>query len=35
VLLLKITQGDGDWGLCARFAGLRRPLNERRPPQNA
>ena len=30
VLLLKITQGGGDWGFCARFAGLSRPVRERR-----
>jgi hypothetical protein len=29
VLLLKITQASGDWGFCARFAGLRRPMHER------
>jgi hypothetical protein len=31
VLLLKITQGNGSWGFCARFHGLQSPLSALRP----
>ncbi len=30
LLLLKISQGAGGWGFCARFSGLRRPLTAQR-----
>lgn len=30
-LLLKITQGSGDWAYCVRFAGLSRPLSATLP----
>jgi lysophospholipase L1-like esterase len=32
VLLLKISQGMGNWGFCARFGKLRKPVSARRPP---
>jgi lysophospholipase L1-like esterase len=31
VLLLKISQGMGGWGMCARFTGLQRPVSAQRP----
>jgi lysophospholipase L1-like esterase len=31
VLLLKITQGTGAWGMCARLAGLKKPVTAIRP----
>jgi len=31
VLLLKVSQGMGGWGMCARFAGLQRPVAAQRP----
>ena len=33
VLLLKISQGLGSWGFCARFDGLRKPVAAMRPPR--
>lgn len=35
VLLLKITQGMGAWGMCARFDGLQKPVVALRPGSGA
>jgi len=31
VLMLKVSQGIGGWGMCVRFAGLQRPVSAQRP----
>lgn len=32
VLLLKVTQGGGGWGMCARFSGLQKPVVAQHAP---